>query len=61
MKVGDIVKVDYVSREGNRWDWSGLLVWTCGYKFEFLIDGDFETWTSHDLNRVGAEVISASR
>ena len=63
MKVGDCVRVDY----DNKWDlapsyqWTGICTWTDGYKFEFLIDNAFETWTRSDLEEVGAEVINESR
>ena len=63
MKVGDCVKV---YREGDlglfgTYDWTGICTWTDGYKFEFLIDGEFDTWTRSDLDTLGAEVINESR
>jgi hypothetical protein len=59
MKVGDLVKV-YYHRESTDgvYDWSGICTWTDGYKFEFLIDDEFDTWTRDDLETVGAEVIN---
>ena len=62
MKVGDCVKVDWRSTDGlNGYNWVGICTWTDGYKFEFLIDGEFDTWTSADLGVVGAEVLNESR
>ena len=63
MKVGDCVKVDY----DGKWDlapsyqWTGICTWTDGYKFELLIDGQFEMWDLLDLDLVGAEVVNESR
>lgn len=61
MKVGDCVKVDYNIKGMTRWEWTGICTWTDGYKFEFLIDGKFDTWTRDDLQVVDAEVISENR
>jgi hypothetical protein len=63
MKVGDCVKVDYDGERGfsDSWHWTGICTWTDGYKFEFLVAGEFETWKDGDLVEVGAEVISESR
>ena len=63
MKVGDCVKVDYNGQDGfaDSYYWTGLCTWTDGYKFEFLIDGEFDTWTGSDLSVVGAEVVNESR
>ena len=65
MKVGDLVKVDYVgdykAPDFTTYRWSGVCTWTDGYKYTFLIRGEFDTWTKRDLNLVGAEVISESR
>jgi hypothetical protein len=63
MKVGDCVKVDYDGEGGlaDEWRWIGVCTWTDGYKFEFLINGELDTWTDGDLDVVGAEVISESR
>ena len=64
MKVGDCVKVYYETSDGMGpfiYDWTGICTWTDGYKFEFLIGSDFETWTKDDLKAVRAEVISESR
>ena len=62
MKVGDCVTVDYYGQDGfaDSYHWTGICTWTDGYKFEFLIDGDFDTWTMGDLSVVGAEVINES-
>ncbi|MAI59029.1 MAG: hypothetical protein CML56_08655 [Rhodobacteraceae bacterium] len=59
MKIGDCVSVDTELNGG--WKWVGICTWTDGYKFEFLIDGEFDTWTLGDLETVDAEVISESR
>ena len=63
MKVGDCVKVDYHGQDGfaDSFQWIGVCTWTDGYKFEFLIDGEFDTWTRDDLQVVGAEVINENR
>ena len=63
MKVGDCVRVDYDGEGGfaSRYHWTGISTWTDGYKFEFLVDGEFDTWTDGDLDVVGAEVINESR
>jgi len=61
MKVGDCVKVDWLGSEGDSHVWMGICTWTDGWKFEFLIDGDFDTWTLDDLEIVKAEVINESR
>jgi len=59
MKVGDCVRVDYTAGPlGEHQDWTGICTWTDGYKFEFLIDGEFDTWTSYDLEVAGAEVVN---
>ena len=60
MKVGDCVKVDYdsVGIYIDTTQWTGICTWTDGYKFEFLINGELDTWTSYDLDVVGAEIIS---
>ena len=58
MKVGDCVKVDYNVKGMTHWNWIGVCTWTDGYKFEFLIDGEFDTWTTSDLDAVDAEVIN---
>tara|TARA_B100000214_G_C23812958_1_gene555869 strand:+ start:221 stop:403 length:183 start_codon:yes stop_codon:yes gene_type:complete len=60
MKVGDCVRVDYTGLDSS-YHWTGICMWTDGYKFEFLIDGEFDTWTLSDLETVGAEVINANR
>ena len=63
MKVGDCVRADYVPRTDifESYRWIGICTWTDGYKFEFLIDGEFETWTRDDLETVGAKVVNESR
>ena len=64
MKVGDCVKVKYENTDGFMgcvYDWTGICTWTDGYKFEFLVDGELEIWTKHDLEAVDAEVISEGR
>ena len=64
MKVGDCVRVDYEGYDGGYADdyhWTGICTWTDGYKFEFLIDGEFDIWTDGDLGVVGAMVINESR
>ena len=63
MKVGDCVRVNYDGDYGfpDSYNWVGICTWTDGRKFEFLIDGEFSTWTSGDLEVVGAEVIKESR
>ena len=61
MKVGDIVRVDYEDHDpfmGGEYHWTGICTWTDGYKFQFLIKGDFDIWTSSDLEVAGARVIS---
>ena len=58
LKVGDVVSVDYKSNNGAHWKWIGLITWTCGYKFEFLIDGKFDVWKLPDLELMGAEVLN---
>ena len=58
-EVGDLVKVDYFHPESNTTHkWVGLLVWTCGYKYTFLINGVEETWVLGDLEVIDAEVVS---
>lgn len=57
MKVGEVVSVDYKS-SSTHWKWVGLVTWTCGYKFEFFVDGDFVVWKLPDLELMGAEVLS---
>ena len=63
MKVGDCVKVYFETDEalGGTYDWAGICMWTDGYKFEFLIDGEFDTWTKCDLETAGAEVVNECR
>jgi len=61
MKVGDCVKVDGVDNSDWTHKWIGICVWTDGYKGEFLIDGELETWTCGDLEILGAEVINENR
>ena len=66
LKVGDLVSVDYktpsnIYDPGRHYLWSGVCTWTCGNKFEFLIDGDFDTWTLGDLELVGAQVVSENK
>jgi len=63
MQVGDCVRVDFDNEDGFICGahWTGICTWTDGYKFEFLIDGEFDTWTKYDLDVVGAEVINESR
>ena len=64
MKIGDCVKVKYENTDGFMgcvYDWTGICTWTDGYKFEFLVDGELEIWTKHDLEAVDAEVISEGR
>tara|TARA_A100001015_G_scaffold276811_1_gene335406 strand:+ start:647 stop:838 length:192 start_codon:yes stop_codon:yes gene_type:complete len=60
MKVGDCVRVDYDGEDGfaDSYHWTGICTWTDGYKFEFFIDGKFDTWTNGDLGVVGAVVIN---
>lgn len=62
MKVGDCVKMDYQADECGveRHYWTGICTWTDGYKFEFLIAGEFDTWTRSDLEVAGAEVINGA-
>ena len=58
-EVGALVKCDYShAPSGTIHKWVGLLVWTCGYKYTFLIDGGEETWGLGDLEVIGAEVVS---
>lgn len=52
MRVGDVVKVDYVSSQGNHWDWVGMLMGIYGHKLEFMIDGQFEVWRETDLELI---------
>ena len=54
MKVGDVVKVDYVASQGNHWNWVGMLMGIYGHKLEFLIDGDFDVWRMSDLELITA-------
>jgi hypothetical protein len=56
MKVGDCVSVDF--DDGIHYCWIGICTWTDGYKFEFLIDGEFDTWTRDDLETVEAKVVN---
>ena len=62
VKVGDCVRVDYRGQDGfaDSYHWTGVCTWNDGYKFEFLIDGEFDTWTCGDLEVVSAEVINES-
>ena len=60
MKVGDCVRVDY-DGEGDfetSYHWTGICTWTDGYKFEFFVNGEFDTWRGGDLEVLRAEVIS---
>ena len=57
-EVGDLVKVDYSGSNNTIHKWVGLLVWTCGYKYTFLINGVEETWVLGDLEVIDAEVVS---
>ena len=59
MKVGDCVRVP--GDVSHQYAWVGVCTWTDGYKFEFLIDGKFDTWTSSDLEILKAKVINESR
>lgn len=52
MKVGDVVKVDWLSESGNYYNWVGLLMGIYGHKLEFLIDGDFDVWRISDLELI---------
>ena len=63
MKVGDCVRVDYDGEGGfsDSYRWTGICTWTDGYKFEFLINGELDTWCDGDLGIVGAEVINEGR
>ena len=38
MKVGDVVKVDYVSAVGGHWNWVGMLMGIYGHKLEFMME-----------------------
>ena len=65
LKVGDLVKVNYVgdhmAPDFTTYRWSGVCTWTDGYKYTFLIGGEFDTWNKDDLEAVGAKVISEGR
>lgn len=63
MKVGDWVRVDYVAKWqlAPSYQWTGICTWTDNYNFEFLIDGEFDTWTRSNLESVRAEVLNESR
>ena len=63
MKVGDLVKVDFTATEDDCHDykWTGICIWTDGYKFEFLVDGKTDIWNKNDLEFVGATVISKAK
>ena len=63
INVGDCVRVDFAPPEAIFWryHWTGICTWTDGYKFQFLIDGELDTWTARDLATMRAEVISESR
>ena len=52
MKVGDVVKVDYVSSQGNHWNWVGMLMGIYGHKLEFMINGKFDVWRESDLDLI---------
>ena len=52
MKVGDVIKVDYMSSEGNHWNWVGMLTGIYGHKLEFMIDGKFDVWRMSDLELI---------
>ena len=52
MKVGDVVKVDYVSSAGNHWNWVGMLMGIYDHKLEFMIDGKFDVWRMSDLELI---------
>ena len=52
MKVGDLVKVDYVSSLGNHWNWTGLLMGIYAHKLEFMIDGKLDVWRMSDLELI---------
>ena len=54
MKIGDVVKVDYVSSAGNHWNWVGMLMGIYGHKLEFMIDGKFDVWRMSDLELIDA-------
>ena len=63
INVGDCVRVDYSANDAifSSYHWTGICTWTDGYKFQFLIDGELDTWTGADLDTVGAEVVSENR
>ena len=44
MKVGDVIKMDYISDNGAHWNWVGMLMGIYGHKLEFMIDGKFDVW-----------------
>lgn len=52
MKVGDVISIDYISSEGNHWKWVGMLTGVYGHKLEFMIDGAFDIWDSHDIKLI---------
>lgn len=60
MKIGDLVMVNYEDND-SRYCWNGICIWTDGYKFEFLIDGETDIWIKSDLDFVGATVISKGK
>lgn len=60
MKVGDLVMVNYEDND-SRHCWNGICIWTDGYKFEFLVNGETDIWTKNDLDFVGAKVISKGK
>ena len=56
--IGDLVKVDYSHpASGTAYKWVGLLLWTCGHKYTFLINGVEETWVKSDLEVIDAKVV----
>ena len=57
-EVGDLVQVKQYENDVFICDpWIGICTWIGGHKYSFLIEGTTETWTSHDLTTVRAEVI----
>ena len=52
MKVGDVIKMDYVSDNGAHWNWVGILMGIYGHKLEFMIDGKFDVWRMSDLELI---------
>ena len=61
IEVGDLVRMDYTTAGKDGYHWQGICTWEDGYKYEFLVNGEFDVWKRGDLEYIGVEVISENR